>query len=170
MRTPPAVRFYCKVDKNGPVPVHRPELGPCWVYLAYKDRLGYGRFWFKGTMALAQRVAWFLDHGEWPKADACHHCDNRACVRPSHLFDGTHAENIADRDAKGRGAVPRLRGSAHPSSKLTEDDVREIRRALAAGEVQTAIAARLRVSRSAINNVALGLHWAAERPTVGGAG
>jgi hypothetical protein len=25
-------RFWEKVDKNGPVPAHRPELGPCWVW------------------------------------------------------------------------------------------------------------------------------------------
>jgi hypothetical protein len=169
MRTPDLVRFYGKVDKNGPVPAHRPELGPCWVYLAYKDRLGYGRFWFRGKMPPAQRVSWFLEHGEWPKADACHHCDNRACVRPSHLFDGTHDENIADREAKGRGVVPRLRGASHPLAKLTEDDVHAIRRALAAGEVQTSIAVRFNVSRSAINNIALGLEWAHLPDQTGGA-
>ncbi len=51
----------------------------------------------------AHRLAWIYTHG--PIADGLHvlhKCDVRLCVRPGHLFLGTEADNMADRDAKGR--------------------------------------------------------------------
>src|SRR4051812_31590265 len=54
----------------------------------------------------------------------CHRCDNPTCVRPDHLFLGTQADNVADRVAKQRSAYGQRSGNA----KLTEDQVREIKR------------------------------------------
>jgi predicted XRE-type DNA-binding protein len=153
-------RFYSKVDKNGPVPEHRSELGACWIWTARLSPIGYGEFWFEGRMHGAHRVAWFLEHGSWPDPCALHACDNRACVRvTSHLFEGSQVENIADRDTKGRTVVPSQRGVAHSQAKLNEALVRQIRAAIASGESQPSIALRLGVSRSAINNVANGYCW-----------
>jgi len=95
-------RFWSKVDKNGPVPAHCPELGPCWMWTAAKSEKGYGRFWFAGGLRLAHRVAFFLEESRWPVPDGMHCCDNPACVRRSHLKEGTHADNNADKAAKGR--------------------------------------------------------------------
>jgi hypothetical protein len=39
-----ARRFWSKVDKNGPVPPHRPELGQCWVWTGSVQPRGYGTF------------------------------------------------------------------------------------------------------------------------------
>lgn len=40
----PPLSFWPKVDLNGPIPEHRPELGPCWVWTGHKlKKSGYGR-------------------------------------------------------------------------------------------------------------------------------
>jgi len=110
-----ADRFWEKVNKDGPVPPHRPELGPCWLWTASVDVSGYGQLEVQelGMPTHASRVAFFLAEGRWPEPQALHHCDNPPCVKavadelgPAHIFEGTQACNVADMHAKGRGFVP----------------------------------------------------------------
>ena len=99
-----AVRFWEKVDKlSGPIV--RARLGRCWVWTASKHkRGGYGMFRAscERRTLKAHRVAWQLVNGDPGVLHVLHKCDNAVCVRPSHLFLGTNAENIRDRMKKGR--------------------------------------------------------------------
>jgi hypothetical protein len=95
-RKPNEVRFWAKVDKNGPVPECRPDLGPCWLWLSGKDD-GYGRFSFwNGASFLkyrAHRYAYELLVGPIHTENLDHLCRVRDCVNPAHLEQVTSQEN-----------------------------------------------------------------------------
>lgn len=114
--------FLVKVNKYGPVPKHRYELGPCWLWMGNHDEDGYGFFQYltkqsDGTEVLkswkAHRFSWVTHYGEIPdNLLVCHHCDTPGCVRPEHLFIGTHGDNVHDMLDKGRGQWQLNRPSA----------------------------------------------------------
>src|ERR1035437_5252794 len=130
MKTTLEQRFWAKVNKAGPTPIHCPELGPCWEWAACTEAPGwgllpYGLFGVQGKNKKAHRVAWFLATGHWPKLKVLHTCDNPKCVRFSHLHEGTQKDNIRECHNKDRHADHR--GEKHPLVKLTEQNVRDIR-------------------------------------------
>ena len=96
----------------------------CWYWRGSVARHGYGGFQVNGRKERAHRVSWTLHFGSIPEGrHVLHHCDNRSCVRPSHLFLGDEFDNMRDAKKKGRLA----RGEHHGRSKLNERFVREIR-------------------------------------------
>jgi uncharacterized protein YerC len=113
-------RFWEKVNKNGPVPPHRPELGPCWIWTGSLDAKDYGFVHLgKGhKMARTSRVAFFLAHGRWPYPMALHHCDNPPCVRADHLFEGDAIDNGRDASEKGRIPVGIRSGRARLTNEM----------------------------------------------------
>ena len=87
-------RFWEKVDKDGPIPACRPELGPCWLWTA-STMEGYGSFYIDGKSIGAHRVAyrWFV--GEVPDGREIDHlCRVRRCCNPAHLEAVSHQVNV----------------------------------------------------------------------------
>lgn len=129
----------------------------CWIWTGRRNYLGYGIFRVWDKAYLAPRIAYFLATGKDPESKCvCHHCDNPLCVRPAHLFLGSHAENMADCAAKGRH--PDCRGSKHPSVKLSEAEVLEIR-SLSKYCSQRALASRFSVSQRTIFGIIHRQSW-----------
>jgi hypothetical protein len=164
-RRPLAERFWAKVDKNGPVPAHRPELGPCWPWTGALFDTGYGCFRLDARHSTgAHRVSYLLAHGEIPEgAYILHHCDNKPCVRSEHIYAGTAADNYRDTVARHpngdqplRGIRRHLFGEASPQARLTEAQVREIRRSSASSAV---LARQYGVSGKAIWEARTGRTW-----------
>jgi hypothetical protein len=103
---PPEERFWPKVDKAGPIPANRPELGPCWLWTSIKTERGYGYFIANTSRAArtpnggqkrvpAHRYAYELVVGPVPEGlELDHLCRNHSCVNPAHLEPVTHQENV----------------------------------------------------------------------------
>lgn len=97
-------------------------LDQCWEWQASTRSNGYGSFTsgkHHNLPIASHRVAYTLTHGPIQKGDViCHSCDNRRCCNPTHLWKGTHLENVRDKMRKGRSNIPHL--------KLTDAQVQAI--------------------------------------------
>lgn len=145
-------RFWSKVDRSG---------GPdaCWPWTAGR-RSGYGSFMVSRRPFIrttAHRVAVLLTNGPVDKdLLVCHRCDNPPCCNPAHLFVGTHTDNM--RDAAQKDRLPS--GSSHTFSRLTEEEVREMKRFRADGHRLRILSARYGVTESAVSRICNGINRA----------
>lgn len=147
------LRFWENVDNGAP--------DECWLWKAATDA------WGRGVMTVtidgrpynlkAPRIAFWDEHGRWPAPDKLilHSCDTPLCCNPAHLREGTQADNM--RDAVERERM--RKGTAHGMSKLTDDDVRAIRKLSSEGWSQEKLAARFGVSRGPIKAILGGWTW-----------
>ena len=158
-KRPLADRFWDGVNFNGPIPAHRPQLGPCWISPYAPNTYGYPTAIVGGRGSPKKGchvIAWFLHYGVWSALCILHLCDNRMCVRWDHLFEGTRGDNNRDCVAKDRNAF----GERHPNSKLTADQVRTIRDRYAAGGVtQTELAEEFGAASSVVSRIVTGKIW-----------
>lgn len=158
-------RFWGHIDKTG----------NCWLWTKCKDKDGYGKFKIclgskqNQKRLRAHRYAWLVTNGPIPPTMfILHKCDNPPCCNPSHLYVGNHQQNIEDRQRRNRQAKgeragnhihveKRPRGEKHGRSKLTWEQVREIR--MRRLESQARLAKEFDVSSGTIWFVLKGLHW-----------
>lgn len=134
----------------------------CWHY-QHLNWKGYGVLEVNDRPVRAHRLSWQLHFGKIPKGlFVCHTCDNRACIRPGHLFLGTAADNTADMLRKGRVHGPKTvhRGQQNGNSVLLEADVRKIRRLYADGTHTSGhLAPMFGVSQTTICNIVRRKVW-----------
>ena len=102
--------FWSRIDRGN-------EDG-CWTFKGWTSR-DYPTFPVlvngERRATRASRVVLAMVHGRMPSDKvACHRCDNPPCVRPTHLFIGSHSDNMADAVKKGR------LGSKTGSARLTK--------------------------------------------------
>lgn len=138
--------------------------GECLEWMAARIPAGYGKFVVatggKSSYIYAHRFAYWLKH----RANiiglcVCHKCDNPSCVNPDHLFLGTMAENMQDRDRKGRSGWITNPGRLIVSKKLSENDIYAIRKMLAANYKHRVVARIFGVARSTISDINNGATW-----------
>lgn len=101
-------QFWARVDKSG---------GPdaCWEWQGARNRQGYGIASVRGVRASSShRIAYILEHGSIAAGMLIRHytCDNPPCCNPSHLREGTSADNAQDRVDKNRAS----RGASHAAA------------------------------------------------------
>lgn len=100
-----AERFWPKVNKTG----------GCWLWTGAKYKTGYGSIGsevVRGRAIKAHRASWEIHFGAIPAGlHVLHKCDTPLCVRPDHLFLGTHQDNMRDMALKGRSTI----GDRNPS-------------------------------------------------------
>lgn len=110
--------WFYRVDRRGS--------DECWPWRGGRCN-GYGIGTFNGEPFKVSRLvlAEKLGRDLLPKMYALHTCDNPICCNPAHLWEGTNADNMIDKTAKGRcrSISPKLRGEAHGRAKLTEEAV-----------------------------------------------
>ena len=140
----------------------------CWPWLGFKNEQGYGRTWINDRGYYAHRVIFDLANPgvitlAAPKSRKAtgflmHSCDNPECCNPAHLSAGTHSDNMADKKAKGRSQI--FTSLTSPRSKLSREDVLEIRQLsgyfLSSGEIANVFG----VSRPTIKSVINGRAYA----------
>lgn len=101
----------------------------CWLWMGSLNALGYGSITMRPERSkLAHRMSWAAFRGPiLGGQNVLHKCDVRCCVNPEHLFLGSHSDNMKDMYAKGRHRIIAARTKATKGSRLTDDEVRQIR-------------------------------------------
>ena len=148
---PAEERFKAYVEKG---------VGPkaCWEWTGGKINTGYGMFHpLPKQSILAHRYSYEQHRGPVPAGQfVLHHCDNRPCVNPRHLFCGTQQANVDDMINKGRDHKRGAIGVKNQGAKVTEEIVRQIRASPTTARI---LAERYGVSRAQIYSIRQRRAW-----------
>lgn len=140
----------------------------CWLLGVdkKKNHCGHGQITIPYIgPKLAHRISYAVFVSEIPAGmNVLHHCDNRSCINPSHLFIGTQADNVTDMIQKGRMVNPTIRcGESNPSSKLTLPQVEEIRSSYVKRKVTLRqLGLKYGVSQAMVSMIVNGQRWSTQ--------
>lgn len=138
--------------------IERIPFHPCWEWVGLKFNSGYGRFYEMGITYPAHRYSFMLYKGLIPEGKVImHSCDNKGCVNPAHLTVGTCLDNTRDMINKGRKFL--TLGETNGQSKLTSEDVFEIRRQAVNGAILCRLAKQYKVSTGLITMIVKRRVW-----------
>lgn len=122
----------------------------CWFYRDTKHPERQRNLTIQYKSIRVHRVSWEIHNGPIPKGMCvCHRCDVPACVNPQHLFLGTQTDNLVDMRNKNRDS----HGEKHKYSKLTADQVQQIRELASKGKLQCVLAKQFKVSQQHISDI-----------------
>lgn len=140
-------RFVSRLNKLGPVPRLRPELGRCWEWMGELGKGGYGRISVDGVRRAAHRFSWELENGPIRGGALLDHaCHNSRCARPSHLRLASHKENAENRTGPSSNGTTGFLGVTYSKSRgCYEGRVGHNGKRLFAGYHETAEAASVAV-------------------------
>lgn len=133
----------------------------CWIWTGPTHAIHqYGEFEVLGIAYKAHRVSFFYFNKRTIESDSdiLHHCDNRKCCNPKHLYEGGNLENNRDR-AKRNPDSYKLLGDINPASKITEKDIPEIFKLKRSGYTQQEIADKYGVVFSTIGKILRREKW-----------
>jgi len=148
--------LWSKVDKRGE--------DECWEWKGFRNHDGYGRTWINDKGYYAHRVIYSLVYPNAISLNAptsqnetgflLHTCDNPSCCNPKHLWVGNHADNMADKVAKGRS--PDFSGGKGPRCKLTMEQAREARLLRKTGMTIPQLMEKFNLSRASMKTLLRG--------------
>ena len=122
----------------------------CWLWTGAMNTCGYGWITRNNKQMNASRFAWQLVYGVIPNdMQVLHHCDNRACVNPGHLYLGTQSDNMTDRAMRGRCKT----------HKLLPRDVKTMRVLNRYGVSQTKLCKIYSISSGSMSEAINGKSW-----------
>lgn len=151
-RRTPEERYESRIDRTT-------SPNGCHPWMAGTGRFGYGRLKLNGKTVPAHKFGYELLHGPVPRGMQVRHtCDNPPCQNPAHLIVGSPADNMRDRNDRGREA--HNFGETNGQARLSAQQVSDIRDSYARdGVFQRDLAARYGISQSAVSMIVRRIHW-----------
>jgi hypothetical protein len=119
-------RFYDKANQYKKV---KPSQKGCWEWQGSTAKSGYGQMAIGSDRPeLTHRLSYKYYIGDIPEGRIiCHHCDNRKCFNPAHLYAGTYRSNVEDMYKRGReNNTGKPKGEAHHAVNITNSEAKTI--------------------------------------------